>query len=280
MQLDVVLLAWFRRRPWFSGLWVRPVGAVDGPAWTQLSLGESRAWKVWRLAHQTTGFSSKTDDWMDLENNNRWTVWWLFTLSFSLCSFLSLGVHPIAPDHRNDEYELFWLGFYGVLSVPCLIVDNLHRLFPVMWPCLATKSLEFMIANKGFNYLLEVMRKTETENEACLFTLTHPSFGQTFAPSVCPCVCSCCLSSLFSEVNQALARLRTRRRSFSTWPTLPPRTKDAKTTTFLWEPHCLHYSYSVHGQVHGPQFFLSSPLEYIPFELSSVFVNHLCTSLL
>lgn len=56
----------------------------------------------------------------------------------------------------------------------------------------------------------------------------------------------------FSEVNQALARPRTRRRSSSTWPTLPPHTKDAKTTT-LWEPHCLLYP-------RPPFFFFDSSL--------------------
>jgi len=62
------------------------------------------------------------------------------------------------------------------------------------------------------------------------------------------------LPVVFSEGNREQARRRTPRRSSSTWPTSPPRTKDAKTTTFLWEPRCLHFS-SILGQA-----WASSPL--------------------
>ncbi|GLD65028.1 myosin-10-like protein, partial [Lates japonicus] len=38
---------------------------------------------------------------------------------------------------------------------------------------------------------------------------------------------------MLQEVSQELARLKTQKRSFSTWHTLPPPTKEEKTTTFL-----------------------------------------------
>lgn len=91
------------------------------------------------------------------------------------------------------------------------------------------------VLHKG-NLVIQVRNKT------CLFLPCHV-LAHIFWLYSCVFV----FTLFFSEVNQALARQRTRRRSSSTWPTLPPHTKDAKITTFLWEPYCLRFSYTKHG---------------------------------
>lgn len=96
--------------------------------------------------------------------------------------------------------------------------------------CLSAKNLPFTVAKK--------VRCTFLPEWKCQKSGDFNSRPVTFSVQR---VNWCCLWHLFPEVSQALARQRTQRRSSSTWPMLPPHTKDAKTTTFLWEPYCLNF---------------------------------------
>lgn len=78
----------------------------------------------------------------------------------------------------------------------------------------------------GFPMFLFVACKSLDNLHTCFclsFILHWPSFY----------LCVSVSKLFFLEANRERARRKTQRRSSSTWPMLPPHTKDAKTTTFL-----------------------------------------------